>query len=74
MTNITVPVDSKLYDFVERSIAAGKYANKADLMRAALIQLRESDMFDALSDSLADKRAGRVYKGDLKTLVEKCDL
>ena len=74
MTNVTVPVDPKLFDYVERAVKSGKYASKADLMRVALLKLRDEDAFVALQDSLADKRAGRVYTGDLKKLVEKLDL
>ena len=74
MTNVTVPVDAKLFDYVERAVKSGKYASKADLMRVALMKLRDEDAFAALQDSLADKRAGRVYVGDLKELVEKLDL
>jgi Arc/MetJ-type ribon-helix-helix transcriptional regulator len=74
MTNVTVPVDDKLFDYVERAVKSGKYASKADLMRAALIQMRDNDAFAALQESLADKKVGRVYKGDLKKLVESVDL
>jgi Arc/MetJ-type ribon-helix-helix transcriptional regulator len=74
MTNVTVPVDDKLFDYVERAVKSGKYASKADLMRAALLRLRDDDAFAALQESLADKKAGKVYKGDLKKLVDSVDL
>jgi Arc/MetJ-type ribon-helix-helix transcriptional regulator len=74
MTNVTLPVDPKLFDYVERAVKSGKYASKAELMHVALLKLRDDDAFAALQDSLADRRVGRVYKGDLKELVEKFDL
>ena len=48
MTNVTVPVDAKLFDYVERAVKSGKYASKADLMRVALLKLRDEDAFAAL--------------------------
>lgn len=74
MANISAPLDSSLFEYVAQSVRIGAYASKAELIRVAVTKLREEDAMRTLSASMLDSREGRVYRGDLKALVEKSEI
>lgn len=71
MANISVPItDKALLGYVEHAVKSGLYASKADMIRIAIEKMREDEILQSLSASRLDAKAGRVYKGNLKDVVE----
>lgn len=71
MTTITVPISKELESFIEEEISSGVSETKAGLVRHALSRLQEERALSRLEEAERDIKGGRVYKGDLKTLLKK---
>ena len=71
MATITIPITKELENFIEEEIASGVSETKAGLVRLALSRLQEVRALARLQEAERDIKDGRVYKGDLKTLLKK---
>jgi len=71
MSTLSVPLNRELEEFVELQIKEGEASNKADVVRRALIKMKEDLAFERLHKSLQDVKDGNVFKGDLDKLVNK---
>ncbi len=71
MTTISVPINAEQEEFIKRYVRSGQAANKAHAVRRAIDLLEEEEALRSLSESEADLRAGRVYRGDLRKLIKK---
>jgi Arc/MetJ-type ribon-helix-helix transcriptional regulator len=71
MSTITVPISKELENFIEEEISLGVSETKAGLVRHALSRLQEERALSRLQEAEMDIQQGRVYKGDLKTLLKK---
>ena len=71
MTTITVPITKELESFIEEEISSGTSETKAGLVRHALARLQEERALSRLQEAESDILEGRVYKGDLKSLMKK---
>lgn len=71
MTTITIPINSELEDFINDEIKQGTSETKAHVVRYALARLREERAFARLEEAERDIKEGRVYKGNLHTLLRK---
>ena len=71
MTTITVPISIELENFIAEEISSGTSETKAGLVRLALSRLQEERVLSRLLEAERDIVLGRVYKGDLKTLLTK---
>lgn len=71
MTTISVPIPSFLEEFIKNMVRDGHAANKADVVRRALMKYREDEAVNAVLEAENDVREGRVVRGDLRTLVKK---
>ena len=71
MTTITVPISIELENFIAEEISSGTSETKAGLVRLALSRLQEERVLSRLLEAERDSVLGRVYKGDLKTLLTK---
>ena len=71
MTTITVPISKELEHFIEDEISSGTSETKAGLVRLALTRLQEERALSRLEEAERDISSGRVYKGDLRTLLTK---
>jgi len=71
MSTITTPIAKDLEDFIAAEIREGKAESKAHVVRSALRLLQEERAFEQIREAEEDIRAGRVYKGDLRTLASK---
>lgn len=71
MTTITVPIDKELEDFINSEIESGRSETKTHVVRYALKQLREERALEGIREAEQDIKEGRVYRGDLRTLIEK---
>ncbi|MDP3900825.1 MAG: hypothetical protein Q8Q38_00565 [bacterium] len=71
MATITTPVGKELEEFIVREVREGRGASKAHVVRRALELLREERAFERIREAEDDIKAGRVYKGSLRTLAKK---
>ena len=71
MTTITVPITKELESFIEEEISSGTSETKAGLVRLALTRLQEERALSRLLEAERDIASGRVYRGDLTTLLTK---
>lgn len=71
MTTITTPVGKELETFIIREVREGRAESKAQVVRRALELLREERAFERIREAEDDMRSGRVYKGNLRSLLQK---
>jgi len=71
MTTISVPIPSFLEEFIKQMVDSGYASNKADVVRRALIRLREEEAINSLLRAERDAHEGRVFSGDLDELAKK---
>ncbi len=71
MTTITTPIEKDLQDFIESEIREGNAETKAHVVRNALRRLREERAFERIQEAEQDIKEGRVYKGNLRSLLKK---
>ena len=71
MTTISVPITGEQEKFINDLVKSGKAANKAHAVRYAIQRLAEEEAIESVRRGLADIKAGRVYKGNLRKLVKK---
>lgn len=71
MSTITVPISKELENFIEEEIVYGTSETKAGLVRYALSRLQEERALSRLDEAEKDISEGRVYKGNLESLLKK---
>ncbi len=71
MITITVPITQDLEDFIKEEVAQGVSESKAHLVRYALARLREERTLARLHEAEDDIKHGRIYKGNLRTILKK---
>jgi putative addiction module CopG family antidote len=71
MSTLSVPLNRELDEFVEMQVKEGEASNKADVVRRALLKMKEDVAFERLKQSVQDVKDGNVFEGDLKDLVTK---
>lgn len=70
MTTLSIPIDKTLERFVDEMIASKKAANKTQVVRTALHQMRENEALKDLIEARTDVVQGKVYKGNLRKLAD----
>ena len=71
MSTISVPLPSFLEDFIKQMIDSGYAANKADVVRKALIKLREDEAVNSVLRAEQEIAEGKILDGDLDKLSKK---
>ena len=71
MTTITVPISGEIEEFINQELAYGTGESKAHIVRFALLRLREERALSRLTEAEEDIKQGRVFKGDLRSLLKK---
>lgn len=71
MTTITVPINNEIEKFINQEISEGRAESKAHLVRYALMRLQTDRSMLDLMEAEDDIKTGKVYKGDLKTILKK---
>jgi putative addiction module CopG family antidote len=71
MSTLSVPLTSELEKFITDMVRNGRAVNKADVVRKALIKMSEDEAVAAVLRSEQDERDGKVFYGDLPTLVKQ---
>ena len=71
MSTLSIPIPASLESFIEDMVKSGRAANKADLVRKALIKFREDEAVDSVLRAEQEGREGKTLKGDLDKLSKK---
>ncbi len=71
MTTISVPIPSFLEEFIDSMVESGSAANKADVVRKALIHYREEEAVNSILRGQQEIRDGKILTGDLDELAKK---
>jgi Arc/MetJ-type ribon-helix-helix transcriptional regulator len=71
MTTISVPITSKLEESINHLIASGYGSNKADVVRRAITKLAEDEAVLAVLQAEQEVKEGKIYRGDLRDLLNK---
>lgn len=71
MSTLSVPLTSELEGFINAMVQSGKAANKADVVRKALMKMSEDEAVAAVLRSEQDEKEGKVFYGDLRKLVKE---
>ena len=71
MSTISVPIPSFLEEFIKQMVESGHAANKADLVRRALIRYREDEAINSVLRAEQEIREGKILEGDLDLLAKK---
>jgi len=70
MSTLSVPIPSSLEEFIKYMVDSGYAANKADVVRKALIQLKEEEAVNLVLRAQQEGREGKNLKGDLDELAK----
>ncbi|OGI94528.1 hypothetical protein A3A03_02415 [Candidatus Nomurabacteria bacterium RIFCSPLOWO2_01_FULL_40_18] len=71
MSTISVPLNSKLELSLDYLVKSGVASNRAAVMRRALERLSEEEAVFALLKSQQEVKEGKIFRGDLRTLLKK---
>jgi Arc/MetJ-type ribon-helix-helix transcriptional regulator len=69
MTTLSVPITLSLAAGLDALINSGAAESRAAVMRTALQRYLEEQALLGVLEGQSDVKAGRVYKGNLRTLI-----
>ncbi len=70
MSTLSVPLPAFLEEFIKSMVDSGYAANKADVVRKALIKLREDEAVNSVLRAEQEGREGKNLSGDLDELAK----
>ena len=70
MTTISVPIPASLESFIKDMVSRGFAANKADLIRKAILRLKEDEAVNSVLRAEQEGREGKNLSGDLDNLAK----
>lgn len=68
MTTISIPLSNELNQFIEEQVKLGNAANKAELIRRAIIKFKEDQFINTILKAKQEVKEGKVLTGDLDIL------
>lgn len=71
MSTLSVPLNPTLENFVNDMVKSGRAANKADVVRQALVKLAEDEAIEAVMQGMREIKEGKVLYGDIKELASR---
>lgn len=71
MSTLSVPLTPALEAEVVRLVKIGFAETKAEVVRRAIARLAEEEAINAVLRSEQDVREGKVFYGDLRTIMKK---
>jgi len=71
MSTISVPLPPVLEEFIKSMVADGRAANKADVVRKALMKMREDEAVDLVLRAEQEGREGKNLRGNLRELAKR---
>lgn len=70
MTNISIPLNSKLNDYINEQVRLGKVSSKAELVRQAIIKYKEEEFIQSIREAQQEIKDGKGLIGDLDELAK----
>ena len=70
MSTLSVPLTPKLEEFINQQVKSGRAANKADVVRRALIAMTEEEAVQEVLLAQQEIREGKGLRGDLRELIK----
>lgn len=74
MSTVSVPLTPKLEEAVGQLIKLGRGANKADVIRKAIIALAEEEAVVAVLQAEQEVREGKLIRGNLRQVLKKTSI
>ncbi|MDE1975023.1 MAG: hypothetical protein KGI49_00730 [Patescibacteria group bacterium] len=71
MSTISVPLPAVLEEFINDMVKSGEAANKADVVRRALMKYRENQAIEEVLKASREVREGKYLEGDLDKLAKQ---
>ncbi len=71
-SNVTASLPVNLVAYINEK-AQEDMSSKSDVIRQAILRMKENEFWMNLMEASADAKAGRTFKGDLDKLVEMID-
>ena len=71
MSTLSVPLTPELEEFIKAQVKNGRAANKADVVRRALIAMEQEEAIQVILLSQKEVHEGKILRGDLRTLLKK---
>ena len=70
MTTISIPITNELNDFINEQVRLGRASSKAELIRRAIINMKEEEFIATVLKAKQEVKDGKALKGDLDTLAQ----
>lgn len=71
MSTLSIPLPNNLETFVETMVRRGVAANKAEVVRQALLNYAEEQAVAAVLRSEQEIKEGRILRGNLKKIIKQ---
>ena len=71
MSTLSVPLTPKLEEFINNQVKSGRAANKADVVRRALIAFSEEEAVQEVLLARKEISDGKGLTGDLRELMKR---
>ncbi len=71
MSTLSVPLPAFLEEYIQNEVKSGNYSNKAEVVRNALIRMKEEQAINDILEAQQEVRSGKVLRGDLRELAKK---
>jgi putative addiction module CopG family antidote len=71
MSTLSVPLPPELEKFINSQVKSGNAANKADVVRRALVRFSEDEAVRIVLEASQEVKDGKVLRGDLRELAKK---
>ncbi len=67
-SNVTMSLPASLVEYINEK-AKSEMSSKSDIVRRAILKMKEDDFWNDFLEAKEDVKKGRVYSGNLKKLV-----
>ncbi len=71
MSTLSVPISPTLETFINNMIRQGVAANKAEVVRQALVRYAEDQAIKAVLEAQQEVREGKILRGDPRELLKQ---
>ena len=71
MSTLSVPLTPKLEEFINQQVKSGRAANKADVVRRALVSFSEEEAVQEVLEAHREVMEGKLLRGDIRELMKK---
>lgn len=71
MSTLSVPLPTYLDEFIVRVVRRGDAANKADVVRRALLRMAEDDAVLSVLRAEQEVKDGRAVSGNLRKILKR---